>query len=134
VKTMGKKQDKFEADVIEMAHDLAMSKDEMMAVRGRYAKEVWPSFLRWMDAELERLYNGGLRASSERREDLLLALAEGFIGVMVSQAGLLAENLSGGKPDTAIRGLRVMTDMFVETAEDAEGVFKDLHKRKRKKG
>lgn len=91
-----------ERRMVEHAHDLAMSKDPCVAVRGRYMKEVGPAFLRWMTAELER------------RPPDLENICEGFAQALANQVGTLAGNITQMNERLAFELVGVITASIAE--------------------
>ena len=68
--------DAFDLQLLEHAHELAMSRDPVVAARGRYLKAVAPAFIRFIRAELDR--------PAHDMAERMLGLAQGIANEIIT--------------------------------------------------
>jgi hypothetical protein len=109
---IGDNADDMEIALIEQAHNMAMSHDPDMAIRGRYLKAVGLPVLRWIEEERKRV-----AASADSRE-ALLALIHGHAQSIAQDISTLHANLSHSL-DVCALGMTTQASLIVKYVSQA---------------
>jgi hypothetical protein len=115
---VGDSPDDVEIALIELAHDMAMSRDPTVAVRGRFMKATGLAFVRWMVDERDRFLHSPDPGAAAA------ALANGYAQAIAQDITTLHHNLTP-EPDIQRLGMTSQADLVLLYVRQAAALMSE---------